>query len=842
MKKTVVYISSCAVGGDGKPDPFFLQELPWLRGTFDRVVLCGASGIAEIEENEPTAILCKQPGFAALRAALAAPFCRLFWEECGRLKTAGKLTIRNLLKLLGFTIRGKKLNYWMERFVDEREQTTLYAYWMSYDGFAAALCKKNHPAMRAIARAHAFDIDVARNEMNPFLMKRFMAETLDMIYPISEYARDQLFSYVHIPQEKINVVMVGSSGTADGSRFPAPRFRDNVFHLVSCSSLIAVKDIPRLIDALANWNDGKLEWTHIGGGTEEAAVRAYAEQKLQSHPFVAYSFTGALTPMRVRRLYAETPFDAFVNTSVSEGIPVTFMEALQAGIPVVAPQIGGIPELIDDTVGVLFSRDGGADAVQNALRAIKRQTAEEAERMRAAARERWIKRCAIDRLLPTLFPLDNGNALAAPQKRVLLISRCFAPQNKIGAVRATKLAKYLQRMGYAVTVLAGSDPSPLQDALLARDLKQLADVHLLRTSSLLRLWKEHRPSATASVQPVKAGENAKPSGFLKNALYLLLDDRDDAAFARACVRRGKELGTRFDVVLSTYGPLSSHTAAYRLKKKGIAKRWIADFRDETAMPFAWQKKRLFRYQQKVICNADRITAVSAGCLRVMGMEEQGAVIFNGFDPEDQQYIPDPPKRTDRLAFIHCGQMYGEKRDLSPFFSALADVIRDGLIAADKVALVYAGRDTYGFVKQANDAGLGSCLEDHGFVPRDEALRLQKAAHVLLLPAWNETNRQGNIPGKFLEYMTLDTPVICCVSGDLGNSEIAAIIRSANLGFCFEEVNRPADMPRLKAYLAALAQAFLHGEPMPYSPNREVIAGFTSEGMARKMANIMEEWT
>jgi hypothetical protein len=46
---------------------------------------------------------------------------------------------------------------------------------------------------------------------------------------------------------------------------------------------------------------------------------------------------------------------------------------------------------------------------------------------------------------------------------------------------------------------------------------------------------------------------------------------------------------------------------------------------------------------------------------------------------------------------------------------------------------------------------------------------------------------------------------------------------------------------LKAYLITLTQAYLDGNPMPFSPNHTVIAGFTSEGMARKMANIMEEW-
>jgi L-malate glycosyltransferase len=46
--------------------------------------------------------------------------------------------------------------------------------------------------------------------------------------------------------------------------------------------------------------------------------------------------------------------DLYLNTSHHEGIPVTILEAMVRGIPVVAPSVGGIPEIIsDESVGVL---------------------------------------------------------------------------------------------------------------------------------------------------------------------------------------------------------------------------------------------------------------------------------------------------------------------------------------------------------------------------------------------------------------------------------------------------------------------------------------------------------
>lgn len=48
--------------------------------------------------------------------------------------------------------------------------------------------------------------------------------------------------------------------------------------------------------------------------------------------------------------------DVLVNSSLMEGLPVTLIEALWLGTPVVAPQLAGIPELIENGVsGLLYS-------------------------------------------------------------------------------------------------------------------------------------------------------------------------------------------------------------------------------------------------------------------------------------------------------------------------------------------------------------------------------------------------------------------------------------------------------------------------------------------------------
>ena len=111
-----------------------------------------------------------------------------------------------------------------------------------------------------------------------------------------------------------------------------------------------VKDFVTLIRGFATFSR---ELPHarlviVGEGTERTALETAARESGCDHRIL---FTGHRQDVR-----ALLPaFDLFVNSSIHEGISLTILEAMAAGIPVVATTVGGNPEIVTEDTGVLVS-------------------------------------------------------------------------------------------------------------------------------------------------------------------------------------------------------------------------------------------------------------------------------------------------------------------------------------------------------------------------------------------------------------------------------------------------------------------------------------------------------
>ncbi len=175
----------------------------------------------------------------------------------------------------------------------------------------------------------------------------------------SEYGRDAYAAKVGAPEALVRVV---HNGVAD-SEFQPVLAAPDAADLVFVGELRMLKGVDVLIEAIARLaRDGRpVTATIVGEGADrpafEAAVRAH---KLGA----AVRFVGA-KPAR-----AAFPLGRLlVVPSRAESLPYVVLEAAAGGVPVIATNVGGIPEIIGPEAGHLDA-PGDPVALANAIAAV----------------------------------------------------------------------------------------------------------------------------------------------------------------------------------------------------------------------------------------------------------------------------------------------------------------------------------------------------------------------------------------------------------------------------------------------------------------------------------------
>jgi glycosyltransferase involved in cell wall biosynthesis len=113
----------------------------------------------------------------------------------------------------------------------------------------------------------------------------------------------------------------------------------------------------------------------IGNGPERKHLAERLRSTVGERVRLAGEIPGAATLFRA--------FDALAITSRREGLPMVLLEAMHAEVPVVAFEVGGIPETLGERAGWLV-RAGEPAALADAIRHVARDPAEASARARAA--------------------------------------------------------------------------------------------------------------------------------------------------------------------------------------------------------------------------------------------------------------------------------------------------------------------------------------------------------------------------------------------------------------------------------------------------------------------------
>jgi glycosyltransferase involved in cell wall biosynthesis len=137
----------------------------------------------------------------------------------------------------------------------------------------------------------------------------------------------------------------------------------------------------------------------LAGDGERLAVARYAKRLGIAD---AVKCTGWVGPSGKRALLESAAVLAL--PSYDEGLPVSLLEAMAAGVPVVASAVGGIPEIVVDGVSGFLCAPGDVANLQRLMRKLLLDRGLSA-RIGAAARESVRLRCAPERALARLEQL-----------------------------------------------------------------------------------------------------------------------------------------------------------------------------------------------------------------------------------------------------------------------------------------------------------------------------------------------------------------------------------------------------------------------------------------------------
>lgn len=219
-------------------------------------------------------------------------------------------------------------------------------------------------------------------------------DRLDRFIALSQ-AHRRIMSQAPLPAERIVVV---PHGIPDPGEATHPG-RTVLFF----GRLEYEKGLTRLLDIWRR-RGGDIPWPLViaGSGELEPEVRR-AEKALPG-----LRWAGRLDPASLQDEIKRAAV-VVVPSLVPESYGLTAVEAFAAGRPVVASRIGGLPELVDDSVGWLVDDDAGLESTLLALRA------DEVAARGRAARQRYVERFTVERSHDRLLEVFD-DAIAARRR------------------------------------------------------------------------------------------------------------------------------------------------------------------------------------------------------------------------------------------------------------------------------------------------------------------------------------------------------------------------------------------------------------------------------------------
>ncbi len=427
-------------------------------------------------------------------------------------------------------------------------------------------------------------------------------------------------------------------------------------------------------------------------------------------------------------------------------------------------------------------------------------------------------------------------------KKIVLFTYYWPPSAGPGVQRWLKFCKFLGQMDYDITVITPENPSASNfDASLENEIPN--ELRLIKTKSfepfeIYKILKGNKRKENIGVGGIGLFDNPsfkqRTFNYIR-ANYFIPDARK--GWNSYALKAASEIlkSEKFDAIITTGPPQSTHLIGYKLKKK-FNIPWLADFRDPWVNVFynklfprtasSIQKDQAL--EDLVLKNADTTLVVSPGLKaefedRAKNIE----VIYNGFDAQD---LPEASKtKNEKFTLSYIGN-FKPNQNCKMLWKAISNFIETKEDLCFKLNLV---GNVDPLVKNSiAEFGLDEYVHFEPYKPHKEATLEMVNSDGLLFIIPQTADNDLILTGKLFEYLASGTPFLSV--GPI-NGNAAEIIEKSDRGFMYSYENGQAIGTRIKNLYENWERS---KENIKLS--REKVNRYSRQGMTELLAKTLEK--
>ena len=383
--KQLILITASFPFGTG--EPFLETEIEYLSREFENVKI-----VSRGDKDQVTREIPKNAAVISIGSNLSdwqriASLFNIFNSAClSELKNIHSLYRRKITIGIFKTVlisfqQAKRVRNIVQNELNHMElgETVIYSYWCDDTAIALALLKKKNRKLKVISRVHGWDVYFNVSQFNYLPFRSLICQNMDAIYSISKKGQTEISETW---KQNLSNIFVSHLGVVSQKLKSSPE----TFKIVSCSNLISLKRVHLIIEALALLTSFSIEWIHFGDGQLFNQLKGQANNLPDN---IIVDWRGQVRNEDVLNYYTENEVSCFINVSSSEGIPVSIMEAMSFGIPVIGTNVGGVSEIVNEDNGYLLSANPTSQEIVSVIEKFQQLSNEDKEKKRKAAYSTW---------------------------------------------------------------------------------------------------------------------------------------------------------------------------------------------------------------------------------------------------------------------------------------------------------------------------------------------------------------------------------------------------------------------------------------------------------------------